>query len=658
MRLCAPVVLVDEAHNVRTPLSFQTLAHLQPSCILELTATPEQRRDRTHIPSNVLVSVHTGQLKAENMVKLPILLSVHPESWKQALNAALKQQQGLKQLAAGDQDYVYPLVLIQAQNTNGEANVAAVKAFLVEEGLPEAAIKIATGDQRELDGLDLFDPASKIEAVITMEALREGWDCSFAYVFCSLRNVTSATAVKQLLGRVLRMPYARRRLISELNQAYAHVLSQDFAATAATLKDRLVEKLGFTPEESQDYLVPKPPETNANLFAKTIEVMQRPGFSDLPIEQQEAVRVRQATDGRWSVELRDEVPVTLDARILSVVPPPEQSQAIIRIALHNGEVQAARAVFTPRQSFSVPQLYVTVDNQPHLFTPELAGEETPLQLSDFELNLDDFNYSPTDQRFAIDFRSGQMEVRPLQRNASFTFAAQADHTALDLSRWLNREIHTIALTYAEAGALINNVVSRLQSEQGVPLDKLWEAKFALARWLKDTIEATQASVHARGYQHMLERAFTPEADEFAFRFLPNRYYPDRLYSGGLSFSRHFYFQVGYMNSPEANCAHILDSLEGVEVWVRNIERDRQYSFKLPTITDFYYPDFVAKLTDGRVLVVEYKGELRVGEDADEKRTLGHLWAARSNSRGVFAWVESHEQTGRSIEHQLQSAIQA
>ena len=217
-------------------------------------------------------------------------------------------------------------------------------------------------------------------------------------------------------------------------------------------------------------------------------------------------------------------------------------------------------------------------------------------------------------------------------------------------------MQTIALTYAEAGALINNVVCRLQTEQSVPLARLWEAKFALARWLKDSIEATQASVQARGYQQMLGAAYAPEADEFAFRFLPDRYYPDRPYSGGLSFTKHLYLQVGHMNAPEANCAHILDSMEQVEVWVRNVERDRQYSFKLPTMTDFFYPDFVANLTNGRVLVVEYKGELRVGDDANEKLALGKLWAARSNRRGVFAWIESQDQTGRSIEHQLQSAM--
>ncbi len=74
-----------------------------------------------------------------------------------------------------------------------------------------------------------------MKIVITVEALKEGWDCSFAYVLASLQNINSATDVEQLLGRVLRMPYAKLRQNDELNKAYAHVISSSIAqATNAT----------------------------------------------------------------------------------------------------------------------------------------------------------------------------------------------------------------------------------------------------------------------------------------------------------------------------------------------------------------------------------------------------------------------------------------
>src|SRR6185312_2765929 len=146
MRMCTPVVIVDEAHNVRTPASFRTLAGFRPSCILELSATPEIRNNATHTPSNILVSVQ-------------------PDGWKQAVTCALQQQRRLLQLASGEDDYVRPLLLVQAQNTGGEAGVEEVKAYLLEEGVAESAIKIATGEQRELEGVDLLSRETKVDVV-------------------------------------------------------------------------------------------------------------------------------------------------------------------------------------------------------------------------------------------------------------------------------------------------------------------------------------------------------------------------------------------------------------------------------------------------------------------------------------------------------------
>ena len=118
-----------------------------------------------------------------------------------------------------------------------------------------SGIAVATGDQRELDGIDLFDRACGIEHVITIEALKEGWDCSFAYVFCSVARIRSAVDVEQLLGRVLRMPYAARRRLPDLNRAYAFVSEPSFGASAQALADKLVA-MGFEEEEAHESIEP------------------------------------------------------------------------------------------------------------------------------------------------------------------------------------------------------------------------------------------------------------------------------------------------------------------------------------------------------------------------------------------------------------------
>ena len=100
-------------------------------------------------------------------------------------------------------------MLFQAQDKGQDVTVEVLKNHLIDnENIAADRIAIATGEQRELDTIDLFDKACTVEFIITVEALKEGWDCSFAYVLCSVANVGSATDIEQFLGRVLRMPYA------------------------------------------------------------------------------------------------------------------------------------------------------------------------------------------------------------------------------------------------------------------------------------------------------------------------------------------------------------------------------------------------------------------------------------------------------------------
>lgn len=87
-------------------------------------------------------------------------------------------------------------------------------------------------------------------------------------------------------------------------------------------------------------------------------------------------------------------------------------------------------------------------------------------------------------------------------------------------------------------------------------------------------------------------------------------------------------------------------------WVRNIERQPQCSFWLPTASDYFYPDFVAELTDGRVLAVEYKGEpYKTNDDSREKIQVGQQWEKSSSGRGLFLFAVVDDM-GRDVFKQL------
>ena len=78
---------------------------------------------------------------------------------------------------------------------------------------------------------------------------------------------------------------------------------------------------------------------------------------------------------------------------------------------------------------------------------------------------------------------------------------------------------------------------------------------------------------------------------------------------------------------------------------------------MPTSTDRFYPDFVAQLNDGRIMIVEYKGADRVTtDDTKEKRNVGELWAAKSKGKGMFVMGEKRNAQGLSLAGQIAKVV--
>ena len=192
----------------------------------------------------------------------------------------------------------------------------------------------------------------------------------------------------------------------------------------------------------------------------------------------------------------------------------------------------------------------------------------------------------------------------------------------------------------------------------------------LARYVKPLADAAATRIAAllkkqpRGafQQSLLEGPGQARLDaRFDFKFDPQRYPARWSYQGRYQFRKHFYPLPGElkaeMDAEETACAIAIDRMPLVKRWVRNLELQPQSSFWLPTATDRSYPDFVAELEDGRLLVIEYKGGDRYSsDDSREKRDIGAVWASASRGRCLFVMVTDAATAGRSVEVQLSSAL--
>ena len=117
-------------------------------------------------------------------------------------------------------------------------------------------MKISVGKLDELKAVkDIAEPKCPVKFIITVEKLREGWDCPFAYVLCSLKETRSTTAIEQIVGRILRLPHAQAKRHPDLNCAYVFSVSDSIGEVLAELRDAL-EGNGFTKTEAERIIIP------------------------------------------------------------------------------------------------------------------------------------------------------------------------------------------------------------------------------------------------------------------------------------------------------------------------------------------------------------------------------------------------------------------
>lgn len=225
IRLSNPLVVIDEGHKTSTQLSIDFLKDLNPSFIVEYTATPRAG-------SNILVEVHASELKEQQMVKIPIVLESAAQ-WQNALTNGIQKRIELEKAAKKLKgEYIRPIALLQAQSKAGDVTVEKIKEFLLEGKIPAEEIAIKISGKNELEGVDLFNKECKIRYIITVNALAEGWDCSFAYVLVSVANLGSKIAVEQIIGRIIRMPNARRKADEDFNRSYVFASARNFNEAA------------------------------------------------------------------------------------------------------------------------------------------------------------------------------------------------------------------------------------------------------------------------------------------------------------------------------------------------------------------------------------------------------------------------------------------
>ncbi len=231
LRLLNPIIILDEGHKAYRENAQRTLREFNPSIIIELSATPPDE-------ANKLVEIFGLELNREEMIKLDLhIFNKASPDWKDTLLDTVEKRELLEEKAkeyeANTGNYIRPIALIQVERTGkdqiggGKIHSEDVREWLTKvKGIPTEQVKVTSAELKEIEGIDLLSKECEIRYIITKQALQEGWDCAFAYMLAVLTNPSSKNSLTQLIGRILRQPFARKTKVKELDESYVICFQQ------------------------------------------------------------------------------------------------------------------------------------------------------------------------------------------------------------------------------------------------------------------------------------------------------------------------------------------------------------------------------------------------------------------------------------------------
>ena len=550
-------------------------------------------------------------------------------------------------------------------------------------------------------------PTCPIRFVITVEALKEGWDCPFAYVLCGLQPIQSAKDIEQLLGRVLRMPYAQARSTEALRLSYAQIVSEQTMALATLLKDRIVTNMGFNAMEAADFIEDQTPATPKpvtpdlpGIEIKPSSGTERPLLVPLKVSDLESLKTavaetpaantikvtHQAFAGnKFNVVLSvspkatDESLQQLTQTLLPKLPTKEKQFVKDQLDDLRNQLAQVRPPLIVQSFPAIPllcfkpedgdvrvldrQSALTTSWNPNLCTPRSLSEDFTLEdsVQRTQIDIDDAHHL-TQTTIAADGATERFIQRSLK---GFDNLSVNDLIAGIVQRIRREDVTPTAMT-----RFVSTMVqSYFIGEKHYNVAQLYAARVKVENALKGLLKQKYDVLLLEGFQEALALACdTPENPDYEFRYDPAHYPANNVYQlrgNSIVFKKHLYPQIHDLQyltehgkvTEEYRCAEALENCPWVKRWVRNIEKN-PYSFRLPLSVRFFYPDFVAELTDGRILVVEYKGADRESnDDSREKRYVGRVWEAHSHGRGVFLFGLLEDDQGRNIAQQIEDAVQ-
>ena len=655
LRRMRPVVIVDESHNANTKLSTDMLNNLNPSFVLDLTATPKEN-------SNVISYVNATALVKEDMVKLPVI--VYNKEDEQSVFVEAKvlrdrlEQRAIQQHNNGG-DYVRPIVLLQAESKTNEdsTDYEKVRQTLIDLGIPEAQIKIKTANIDELKGIDLLSSDCEVRYIITINALKEGWDCSFAYILATFANRSSETDVTQLLGRVLRKPFARKQKEIPLECSYVITASKKFNSTLEQLSSSL-EMIGFGRKDikapadeievidnrgqSDNSTFELAPQENISTINPVVNSELDQGNIE-PNETENNVATTENTDSFTQItDLVTSYQNEAKKQDLEEINRQEVEQ---QDGVKNGTIKMndykMRDEFKKDVlSLQLPQFVIKVQNNGFFDSGEdhneplkrafllkdfkLANQDSNISIENIENDIWQLNVDETENgndSTLVVSRLKQKDIQDLiQQVAQMTDTSQINQIESSIFNSFAKKTF-YPVDDADLRSYIRKIATSWTREQRISSIKNLPKVASLFKAKIDSLMNSFASEQFKFFVSSSQIKAQP-----SFKLSPKLSIPSVL---PLTYEYQLYEKEAEANSLEKSFIAELVGLNNIYWWHRNLNRGK--GFAINGYLSNHYPDFIIMTKSKHIILLETKGNMLDGSDSKYKLQLGNTWANLSNS---------------------------
>ncbi len=648
-----PVIVIDESHNFEADLRIDMLNNINPSFIFDLTATPRNK-------SNIISFVDAHKLKKSNMVKLPVIVYNHQDT-NEVINSAIQMQKTLENKAKEQEllggKYIRPIVLFQAQPKSADDNITfeKIKENLIEIGIPETQIRIKTANKNELKNEDLLSKSCEVRFIITVNALKEGWDCPFAYILASLANKSSAVDVEQILGRVLRLPHVTKHQDELLNYSYVFTSSSDFLDTLGKIVKGL-NNSGFSAKNFRAPQLEKKEQSEevkkksllGGLFGGGSEgnsTLEDGDKDDIEIDTEEVKKLTTSPDQKKHIDellkTSKEAGQAYDKQLEKL----ENDDSLIP-----AELRDQVNTYPIKEGFKTEAVKTRLPSFHIRTTPSLLEEEriVPLTkgllLKGFELDKQDIIIDLTrtsSKMAAVDLEEGRKdEFTPKYKYVNAQVKEQFSEYIATLSP--EGKVNQIAgklaakirkideISEQQILKYIKKILSNLNSEK---LAEIAANEGFYTSVIKKKINRLSSNYAEDQFSKMLDKGTIICRESFSF---PDKIQPKNTHSG---ITKNLYVEEGEMNGFEMRVINEIANLNNVLFWHRNLERGK--GFLLNGFIN-HYPDFIVKLKNGITVLIETKGEDRDGSDSQSKLKLGKIWEAKAGQSYRYFMVYETE----------------